>query len=154
MASGFRKLHVGGKSTFVQKLSDSLSGFRPGHDMSGGQIPGRAAVGDVYAVFRVPCGVSALIGDDAVAAAEGALQIVRDFLNRFALGKLVDDVHPAAVLIPGETEDLIEHILRDGHRKRNGRFKGTHSFVNKRYLLALGREKGELLAGSRLLVQL
>ena len=85
---------------------------------------------------------------------EGALQIVCNFLNCFPFGKLVDNVHPAAVLISGETEELIEYLLRDGHRKRNGRFKTTHSFVNKRYLLALGREKGELLARSRLLVQL
>ena len=54
----------------------------------------------------------------------------------------------------GKTEDLIEDILRDRHRKRNERFKTTHSFVNKRYLLALGREKRELLAGGRLRVQL
>ena len=57
-------------------------------------------------------------------------------------------------LSPNETEDLIEYVLRDGHRKRNGRFKGTHSFIDKCYLLALGREKRELLTGSRLLVQL
>ena len=118
--------------------------------MSRGKIPGGVAVGDVDSVFRVPCRVASFVGNYAIAAAEGVFQVIGKLRNLFPFAELIDDVHPPAVLISSETEDLIEYVLRDGHRKRNGRFVHAHSFINHRYLLTLGREKGKLLAGDRL----
>ena len=68
MSRRFRKLYVGCVFALSEKLSDALRRLLPAYDLCGGQVSCRVPIGDVDAVLGVPGRISAVFGDDAVAA--------------------------------------------------------------------------------------
>ena len=95
-------------------------------------------------ILGVPRAGMCSVNNNAVAAAEGVFQVVRDLLKRFALREFIDNVHSPIVLIPGQSEDMIDRLLRNWHRKRNGRCISAHSFINQGDLFFFCRKQREL----------
>ena len=120
MPRRFRKLHIGGVFALSEKLPDALRRLLPAYDLCGGQVSCRVPIGDVDAVLGVPRGISAVLGDDAVAAVEAALKKRRDFFHALALGELRGDLHAGIVGVALHAQNMVDIRLRDGHGKSGG----------------------------------
>ena len=63
-----QQLHVAGKLTGLQQLSDALGRTLPGDDLGIGLVSGPISMGKVDTVLVIPCGHRAVLCGDAVAA--------------------------------------------------------------------------------------
>ena len=72
-------------------------------------------------VLGIPHRISSIVGDNAVAAVEGAFKKLRYFFRAFALGELSRNHHSGMVCIAFHAKDMVNILLRDRHGKSGGR---------------------------------
>ena len=108
---GLQQLHVAGKLTGLQQLSDALGHTLPGDDLGVGFISGPISIGKVDAVLVIPCGHGAVLRGDAVAAVVEGLEAGNHKGQGNVHLKQMDYPHPQLIRISAVAEELVNGLL-------------------------------------------
>ena len=140
MESGFLQLHIAGKVARQKQRVNSGHGVGPRNDLCALCVSGGFSTGNVDAVLRIPCGILAVRGVQAISSVVFGGYKTHLCDHRLVLGKLRSDPHAAVVGIASKTEKIVDDLLR--HRKSEGRVrKHALRFINALDLLCLrGKE--------------
>ena len=141
IARRFRQLHIGGKLTFLQKLSNTLGGALPGYDLGRLVVTGRLPMGKTDTVLGIPCGDAA----DPVAAMVQIFQGIRDLGGGLLLLKDRHNAFPLAVRVAAQPQHMVDVSL--GKRKSRGCFH-ILCFVDDSDLFVFREEETQLLISS------
>ena len=140
----FRKLHIGGKPAILQKLTDSLCGFRPGDHLRGLGIPCSSSHRQMDAVISIPRTDAPAIFLDTVTTVVAFLDKLFQFIGGLLLHELCGDLLAAVPAIGAQHQDVVDFLLR----KRKSRELFVLCFINYLDLFFLG----EIEAQAQLLI--
>ena len=106
-----QQLHVAGKLTDLQQLSDALGCTLPGDDLDVGFISGTISMGKMDAVLVIPCGHGAVLRGDTVAAVIESLEAGDHKGQGNVHLKQMDHPHPQLIRIPTIAQELVNRLL-------------------------------------------
>ena len=139
MLGCFRKLHIGGEFALLQKLTDTLCGFRPGDHLCGLGIPGGASHCQMDAVIGIPRTDAPTVFLDAVAAVVAFLDEPFQLVAGLLLHKLRGDSHTAVLVVAAQHQNVVDFLLR----KRKSRERFVLCFINHLNLFFLGEVEAQ-----------
>ena len=135
IACRFRKFHIGGKLTTLQKLPDTLCGALPGNDLGRPVITDRLPMGKMDTILGIPCAHTA----KAIAAVVQRFQYLGNLSGGFLLFKGCNHTLPLTVCIAAQTQHMVDVIL--GKRKSRGCMRYILCFIYGLDLFRFGEEQ-------------
>lgn len=137
IAQSFHKLYIGGIFAIFQKLTDTLGGFLPGHDLLRWSKTSGLAFGKVNTLVIKPCSNVCSVQTETITSTVDFFQSLGDFLSGFTLGILQSNHHSVIVRVTAKNKEVVNLLLRN----RKSRGLSALCFVYKTDLLGFGKEQ-------------